>query len=133
LNVRQGEAVVTANLVSHADVDHFDDPETFRADRFLAKDGTFASSKHFMAFGGGLGVCKGRHFAVFSEMLFVVRVLETFDDKVLDLIGSQGVEARTACGTKFLLPCVKPDRIGSGSMMPEGDVMLELSLRANDS
>ncbi|KAH9016885.1 cytochrome P450 [Lactarius hengduanensis] len=74
-------AVVIANAwaVLH-DPELYPDPEAFKPDRFLDKDGTFRDDPMIsLAFGAGRRICPGRHFV--DTILFVVTasVLSVFN------------------------------------------------------
>ena len=71
LNVKKNQVVVMANLVPHLDTKNFNEPDVFKADRFLNVtsekmteteiEKMYSTSKHLLAFGGGLGVVRGSH------------------------------------------------------------------------
>ncbi|KAH9058255.1 cytochrome P450 [Lactarius vividus] len=79
-------AVVIANAwaILH-DPELYPDPEAFKPDRFLDKDGTFRDDPMIsLAFGAGRRICPGRHFV--DTILFVVTasVLSVFNVTMAD-------------------------------------------------
>jgi len=72
---------VLVNLWSlHHDPDIWNDPNDFRPERFLDKDGNFVPPKvdHFLPFSGGRRVCLGESLARIELFLVLARLLHSF-------------------------------------------------------
>ncbi|MFT4977525.1 MAG: cytochrome P450, partial [Myxococcota bacterium] len=86
--IRQGERVGLFPWLMHHDPELYDDPDTFRCDRYLNPDGSKRSDflwrgerirTHLMPFGGGVSMCPGRHFARNEIKIAVALLLAHFD------------------------------------------------------
>jgi len=62
------------------DPERFPDPEEFKPERFLDKDGNFQDDPTIaLAFGAGKRVCPGRHFADSTLFILASSVLSVFN------------------------------------------------------
>ena len=88
LRIRQGERVGIYPYLMHHDPALYDEPGTYRFDRYL--DGSGALKKtflrngvrirtHLMPFGGGVSMCPGRHFARNEIKIAAAMLLHGFD------------------------------------------------------
>ena len=90
-NIRKGDWINGAYFVVHKDERFFDNPETFKWDRFLGhieenainEDGRMFSRevlpRNFFAFGGGQQQCPGRKLALMTIKNVVSRFLLDFE------------------------------------------------------
>lgn len=63
----------------HMDPDVWEEPESFRPERFLTAEGTVQKPKHFMPFGAGQRMCLGDTLAEMELQLFFSSLLHTYD------------------------------------------------------
>ncbi|KAF5386558.1 hypothetical protein D9615_001586 [Tricholomella constricta] len=88
--VQKGEFVTADVRGMHLDPTIYDDPETFKADRFLTEAGVYQypNEKTFSVFGGGSHLCKGRYYAIHSIRVFVILCFHLFDITPVSVNGS---------------------------------------------
>jgi len=63
----------------HMDPEVWDQPESFRPERFLTAEGTVQKPKHFMPFGAGQRMCLGDTLAEMELQLFFTSLLHVYD------------------------------------------------------
>ncbi|GFQ82615.1 cytochrome P450 2J2, partial [Trichonephila clavata] len=75
------DTMVIANFwQAHNDPRYWDEPEKFKPERFLSKDGRSAvKSKYFMGFSLGKRVCPGETMAYLEMFLYFTSMLQKFD------------------------------------------------------
>lgn len=74
------EALIYVNSESiHYDEDYFENPTTFKPERFLNKDGEFVSNSREFAFGTGKRACLGEILAQAELFLFLTSMLQKFN------------------------------------------------------
>jgi cytochrome P450 len=62
------------------DAELYPDPEEFRPERFLNKDGSFRDDSAIaLAFGAGKRICPGRHFVISTLFIVASSVLSMFN------------------------------------------------------
>ncbi|XP_066479310.1 prostacyclin synthase [Tiliqua scincoides] len=123
--LRRGDRLCLFPFVSpQMDPDIFEDPETFRYDRFMNSDATEKTDfykrgeklKYYtMPWGAGINVCIGRFFATNSLKQCVFLLLSYFDLELKD---------PTA---KF--PGFDKERYGFGMMQPEHEIIIRYKLK----
>jgi cytochrome P450 len=79
--VPAGYAVAPATVLAHYNPANFDDPETFRPERFLEND---FSPFVYMPFGGGHRRCIGAAFATFEMAMVLGVLLKRYSFELLD-------------------------------------------------
>ncbi|XP_016886365.1 25-hydroxycholesterol 7-alpha-hydroxylase isoform X2 [Cynoglossus semilaevis] len=121
VHVRKGDIVGLFPLSTHMDPEIYDDPETFKFDRFV-QDGQKKTDfykngqrlKHYLLpFGYGASRCPGQGFALYSIKLFISVVLLNFEVQV--------DEGQTR-------PCPNRMRGGLGTLPPIGDTRFRYRL-----
>ncbi|KAI0072122.1 cytochrome P450 [Panus rudis PR-1116 ss-1] len=118
--VAAGELVMANGVSLNFDNNLFDDPSTFRMDRFLGKE---AWSPLAIAFGGGVHLCKGRDLALFQLKMFMVLCIRMFN-----------IEAKTEAGVSLVDHQIKHESsktMPTGVVVPAEEVYLTLSPRAD--
>ncbi|CAL1272927.1 unnamed protein product [Larinioides sclopetarius] len=79
-NLPEGTTVIANFWAVHHDSRYFDEPEKFKPERFLSKDGkTVVKSSYFMAFSLGRRVCPGESMAYLETFLYFTSILQEFD------------------------------------------------------
>jgi cytochrome P450 len=73
-----GTVVIVSPWVSHRQARWFDDPETFRPDRWLDADPRRTHRGKYFPFGGGRRVCIGEHFALMEMQLLLATIAGRF-------------------------------------------------------
>ncbi|GFY37620.1 cytochrome P450 2J2 [Trichonephila inaurata madagascariensis] len=75
------DTMVMANFwQAHNDPRYWDEPEKFKPERFLSKDGrSVVQSKYFMGFSLGKRVCPGESMAYLEMFLYFTSLLQKFD------------------------------------------------------
>ncbi|GFU04570.1 cytochrome P450 2D6 [Nephila pilipes] len=75
------DTIVIANFWQvHNDPRYWDEPEKFKPERFLSKDGkSVVKSKYFMPFSFGKRVCPGESMAYLEMFLYFTSILQKFD------------------------------------------------------
>ncbi|SEM97260.1 Cytochrome P450 [Mesobacillus persicus] len=68
---KKGETVFMSQYVIHRQADHFEEPDTFKPERFENNFMKTLPTYAYFPFGGGPRVCIGNHFA-FMEMVLVL-------------------------------------------------------------
>ncbi|KAG6910306.1 hypothetical protein DXG01_011703 [Tephrocybe rancida] len=88
--LQKGEFATADVRGMHLDPAVYDDPEAFRADRFLNEQGVYKypNEKTFAVFGGGSHACKGRLYAIHSIRVFVILCFHLFDMAPVSVDGS---------------------------------------------
>ncbi|XP_066526581.1 cytochrome P450 17A2 [Hoplias malabaricus] len=76
--VPQGTRVVVNMWAIHHDPKHWDEPDSFRPDRFLDATGKKITPPSFLPFGAGPRVCVGESLARMELFLFISRLLQRF-------------------------------------------------------
>nr|XP_061795384.1 cytochrome P450 7A1-like [Nerophis lumbriciformis] len=116
--LRRGDILALYPQSMHMDADIYDDPETFRFDRFAHQTEFFKDGQklhhYLMPFGSGASICPGRFFAVNEIKQFVCLLLLYFD---LGLEEGQ-THAR-----------LDASRAGLGILRPDRDVLFRYRLR----
>lgn len=101
------DAIVIANLYSaHIDEKYWDDPETFRPERFLNSDGELQRKEAFVPFSIGPRFCIGEPLARMELFLFFTNLLQryTFTTKdESDLPSLDGIQALTLTALPYEL------------------------------
>ncbi|XP_015919937.1 cytochrome P450 2F2 [Parasteatoda tepidariorum] len=78
--IPRNTAVLANFWAVHHDPKYWDDPDTFKPERFLSKDGkSVIKPPHFMAFSLGKRVCPGEAMAYMEIFLYLVTILQKFD------------------------------------------------------
>ncbi|KAG8900376.1 Cytochrome P450 7B1 [Tulasnella sp. 403] len=76
----RGDKVVCATRSIHLDEDVYPDPYVFKGDRFLGSNVVEGGGKKpYLAFGGGISQCEGRHFAIRGIKALFALMLLHFD------------------------------------------------------
>ncbi|KAG8877303.1 Cholesterol 7-alpha-monooxygenase [Tulasnella sp. 331] len=91
----EGEMVICAGRYVHLNDDIYPDATSFKPERFLTTDGRFnkkEAQKPFLAFGGGVSQCQGRHFATRACRIIVAQLLMHFDIRLDPGKPSSGVQ-----------------------------------------
>ncbi|KAG6817820.1 hypothetical protein H0H87_003228 [Tephrocybe sp. NHM501043] len=88
--LQKGEYVTADVRGMHLDPAIYEDPEKFKADRFLNEQGMYKypNEKIFAVFGGGSHVCKGRLYAIHTIRVFVILCFHLFDMTPVSVNGS---------------------------------------------
>ncbi|GFQ73965.1 vitamin D 25-hydroxylase, partial [Trichonephila clavata] len=75
------DTTVIANFwQAHNDTRYWDEPETFKPERFLSKDGkSIVKSKYFMPFSLGKRACPGESMAYLEMFLYFTSMLQKYD------------------------------------------------------
>ncbi|KAG1926380.1 steroid 17-alpha-hydroxylase/17,20 lyase-like [Pimephales promelas] len=95
--VPKGTRVLVNMWAIHHDPKHWDEPDTFRPERFLDSSGKRTTPASFLPFGAGPRVCVGESLARIELFLFISRLLQRFHFSVPsgaslpDLTGRFGV------------------------------------------
>ncbi|XP_061550664.1 cytochrome P450 7B1 isoform X1 [Phycodurus eques] len=116
--VRRGDIIALYPQSVHMDAGIYEDPQTFRLDRFAGKSEFFKDGHklhyYLMPFGSGASICPGRFFAVNEIKQFLSLLLLYFD---MQLEAGQ--------------PDARPDagRAGLGILRPDRDVRFRYRLR----
>ena len=77
----------------HRHPDHWDDPDTFKPERFLDNNLDGQHKLAFMPFGGGPRLCIGNHFALMEGHLLLAMMAQCY---TMQLIPGHSVEPHTA-------------------------------------
>lgn len=77
-NLPKGTHVIIANFRVHENPKFFPEPEKFKPERFISKDGKFVRDEHVMPFGYGRRSCPGEPIAHMEVFLFVVSFIQAF-------------------------------------------------------
>ncbi|XP_077580058.1 cytochrome P450 7A1 isoform X2 [Stigmatopora nigra] len=119
--VRRGDVLAMYPQSMHMDADIYEDPQTFRFDRYARQTHFFKDGQklhhYLMPFGSGASMCPGRFFAVNEMKLFVCLLLLYFD---LRLEAGVPEAAR---------PRPDTSRAGLGILCPDRDVPFRYRLR----
>lgn len=75
----KGTQIILSSFLVHRDADYFQDPESFRPERFIASDGSFIRDERVMAFGVGKRSCPGEPIAHNELFLFVTSLIQSFE------------------------------------------------------
>ncbi len=76
----RSRVILTASRAILHDPDVYPEPDTFKPERFLNRDGTLRDDPFLMsAFGYGKRICPGRHFASDTLFIVVASVLSVFN------------------------------------------------------
>ena len=81
VRIPEGALVTNSGILAHYDGDRFDDPTTFRPERFLDADGQLHPDPlalGFAPFGMGRHVCPGRHFATAEIKIAATLLLQQY-------------------------------------------------------
>lgn len=79
-HVPRGTQVLTPQCVVHRDARWFDDPDTFRPERWLGGELERSIPRFaYFPFGGGPRVCIGNHFAMMEAILMVATIAQHWD------------------------------------------------------
>lgn len=126
--LRKGSRVVIYPSMLHYDDSVFEDPESFRWDRFLPnrsgekpifkKNGKVIATP-VKAFGGGASMCPGRKFASIEVKSFVAILFRQFELSIQPIAG----------GSMPPSPKVDSSRVGLGIVLPIDDILVEFRKR----
>ena len=85
------------------DPEVWEQPDTFRPERFLTEDGKLHKPKHFLPFGAGQRMCLGDKIAEMELQLFFTSLLHVFDleNPGTDLPSLQGFTGVTVSPQDF--------------------------------
>ncbi|KAG9029893.1 Cytochrome P450 7B1 [Tulasnella sp. JGI-2019a] len=78
----EGEMIICAGRYVHLNDDIYPNATAFKPERFLTADGRFnkkEAQKPFLAFGGGVSQCQGRHYTTRACRIVVALLLMHFD------------------------------------------------------
>ncbi|GFT37915.1 cytochrome P450 2J2 [Nephila pilipes] len=79
-DIPKGTIVIANFWQAHNDLRYWDEPEKFKPERFLGKDGkTIVKSKYFMPFSVGKRACPGESMAYLEMFLYFTSMLQKFD------------------------------------------------------
>ncbi|KIJ34277.1 hypothetical protein M422DRAFT_782913 [Sphaerobolus stellatus SS14] len=118
--LEKGEKVLSITRAVHMDEEIHQNPEKFIADRYLGgsklryKNGKPVAN-HTMAFGGGVSMCEGRHFASGGLRIFAAFIF-TYANIEIDPTSSERPEPMTS-------------RMGGGILAPLGDLRVTITKR----
>ncbi|XP_078543398.1 cytochrome P450 7A1-like [Lissotriton helveticus] len=124
-NIRKGDWVAVFPQMVHLDPGVYEDPLTFKYDRFLDENGRERTNFYYkgrklkyylMPFGSGLGKCPGRFFAVHEIKLFLCLLISYFEMELIDQNGK--------------LPQLDQSRAGLGILQPTHDVEFRYRLKS---
>ncbi|XP_054876614.1 cytochrome P450 7B1-like isoform X2 [Poeciliopsis prolifica] len=123
VGVRKGDVIALYPQSLHLDPEVYDDPQTFRFDRFVqdSREKTDFSKEgqklryYLMPFGSGSSMCPGRYFAINEIKQFVCLLLLYFDLQLEDRQNRPGLD---------------PSRAGLGILLPSSDVQFHYRLRS---
>ncbi|MEQ2200991.1 hypothetical protein XENOCAPTIV_005900, partial [Xenoophorus captivus] len=123
VGVRKGDIVALYPQSLHLDPEIYEDPQTFRFDRFVQDnrektDFSKTGQKlryYLMPFGSGSSMCPGRYFAINEIKQFVCLLLLYFDLQLDDAQNRPNLDSR---------------RAGLGILMPSSDIRFCYRLRA---
>ncbi|NRB41410.1 MAG: cytochrome P450 [Pseudomonadales bacterium] len=120
LSLDAAEFVAIYPRFMHMHPDIYSRPEQFQWDRFLGKQGPNKFSyqskpikNSLSVFGGGVGMCPGRHFARNEFKLIVAALINDFDLEILDAT----------------IPANDTNRVGLGSYRPLQDIPFTCRIR----
>ncbi|GAA98239.1 glycosyltransferase family 64 protein [Mixia osmundae IAM 14324] len=133
----KGEYLICCVRAVQMDSEVWRDPKIWRPERFLTDnaDGhmncTLPSSDDFLAFGGGISRCEGRHLAQAQIKCCLALVLTLFDIEVSGCVDQTGRDKSSlplpdGSGTG-MWPGFESSRVGMGMMHPDGGVRVKLS------
>ncbi|XP_066539218.1 cytochrome P450 7A1 [Hoplias malabaricus] len=92
-HIRKDDAIGLYPQILHLDPEIYEDPLTYKYDRYLNENGQEKTSfykggrklhYYYMPFGSGVSKCPGRFFAVHEIKLFLILILSYFDLELLD-------------------------------------------------
>ncbi|XP_064201792.1 cytochrome P450 7A1 [Anguilla rostrata] len=124
-HIRKDDIIALYPQMLHFDPEIYEDPLTYRYDRFLDESGQERSSffrggrklrYYYMPFGSGVTKCPGRFFAVHEIKQFLFLLLAHFDMALLD--------------GQVKVPPLDQSRAGLGILQPTYDVDFRYRLKA---
>lgn len=77
--IRKGTGVIISSWVTHRDPRYFDDPTSFRPERWAGDFRRKLPRFAYYPFGGGPRICIGNRFAMMEAMLFLATIAKRFD------------------------------------------------------
>src|SRR5262249_113357 len=77
----KGSRAMLSTTVTHRLPELFDDPDSYRPDRYLE---TPKAGHQLIGFGGGMHRCLGRHFAHLEMQVIITRLLQALDLELID-------------------------------------------------
>lgn len=93
----KGTQVAFISQAVHMNPDNFEQPEEFRPERFMSKDGKFVRSEKVMPFGVGKRACPGEPIANAEIFLYITSFLQKFE-----IVMPKGKNYQTAGVPDFL-------------------------------
>ncbi|KAL6422976.1 hypothetical protein ACFW04_010463 [Cataglyphis niger] len=95
-DVPKGTMIIPLQWAIHTDPSYWEDPLSFKIERFIAEDGSLAKPKAFLPFQTGKRMCVGDELAKMILFLFAARILHSFvisvpPDTHIDLEGECGI------------------------------------------
>ncbi len=87
--IPKGSTIMTSMYVLHHDPRFWDDPETFKPERFSTANEESISKYAYFPFGGGPRVCIGNQFAMMEAQLVLATILQRYS---LSLIPNQNIQ-----------------------------------------
>ncbi|KIJ46004.1 hypothetical protein M422DRAFT_46325 [Sphaerobolus stellatus SS14] len=80
IRLHKGEIIMADITSMHYNQQYFEDPHTFKFDRFVKSKGdTIFQQKVFLPFGSGTHVCIGRHYAQHVIRVFMISLFHFYD------------------------------------------------------
>nr|XP_006634079.1 PREDICTED: cholesterol 7-alpha-monooxygenase-like [Lepisosteus oculatus] len=123
-SIRKDDAIALYPQLLHLDPEIYEDPLTFKYDRYLDENGQEKTSfcrngrklrHYYMPFGSGVTKCPGRFFAVHEIKQFLSTLLSYFDMELLD--------------PNEKIPPLDQSRAGLGILQPTYDVDFRYRLK----
>ncbi|KAJ1192027.1 hypothetical protein NDU88_001339 [Pleurodeles waltl] len=124
-NIRKGDFIALYPQMVHLDPEVYEDPLTFKYDRFLDENGREKTTfyykgrklkYYYMPFGSGLGQCPGRFFAVNEIKQFLCLLFSYFEMELVD--------------KNVKLPTLDQSRAGLGILQPTHDIEFKYRLKS---
>ena len=131
IKAAKGDMIISPCWVAHHDPAHWQDENTFVADRFVGEHHAGAKlnalagapTAKMYPFGGGKSICAGRIFAKEEAIVTVAQLLLSFDFTVHGFRDAKGQPTSS-------FPGLTPSLPGVVVYVPEGDLCVTIQKRA---
>ena len=97
-------AIETIRRGLHHSPEHWQDPETFRPERFTKENKEKQTPFSHLPFGGGPRVCIGRNYATMQMLMILSVLLRNFD---FELIPNRKIEMHPMVQWKVIFPLLQ--------------------------